>query len=327
MYVANTGRDNFIFVQKMKSWSEIDAASPRKMMLKPEGYRSEDRNGAGGMQIVEGGSVSKWKGKYILLYSVGDYLLNNYKLGMAFSESLIPAQGQTYHSVKLADPQRIWGESSHRDEIGYLLQSEKPRWPNYCGDVVVGPGLGSIVTIKEKSWLFFHGYKPEDKERRPENRFVFRVPVTVAIDRGAPSLEWLHVDLPDERMRGRLQKADRAKFLKAFDQLLEPNAIWEGVSDWGENRATKSELRCLRKKAAKSEWEFSFLEDSIFNTPIPFRERWTGEIVNNDQEGVFLRLTRHDGKAFHEYSLNADGDINGRDMTGAFTFRFRLKSE
>jgi hypothetical protein len=25
---------------------------------------------------------------------------------------------------------------------------------------------------------------------------------------------------------------------------------------------------------AKSEWEFSFLEKSLFNTPVPLRERW-----------------------------------------------------
>jgi|GEM_PF-1962202 hypothetical protein len=194
MYVANTGRDNFIFAQKMKSWSEIDRAFPPRLLLKPGGYRSEDRNGPHSMQLVEGGSIFNWNGKYILLYSVGDYLRNNYKLGMAFSDSLIPARGQTYHKVKLPDPKRVWGASAHKEEIGYLLQSEKPQWPNYCGNLVVGPGLGSIVLVGNKPWLFFHGYKTEDKKRKPENRFVFRVPLMVAIGRGAPSLRWLHVD-------------------------------------------------------------------------------------------------------------------------------------
>jgi hypothetical protein len=192
MYVANTGRDNFIVAQRMKAWSEIDKSFPPRLMLKPEGYRSEDRNGPRGMQLVEGGSIFKWNGTYILLYSVGDYLLNNYKLGMAFSNSLIPAPGQTYRKVKLPDPNQVWGKSNHRDEIGYLLQSQNPQWPNYAGSLAVGPGLGSIVSIDEKPWLFFHGYKPGDKERRPENRFVFRVPVTIAIDGGVPSLRWLH---------------------------------------------------------------------------------------------------------------------------------------
>lgn len=200
MYVANTGRDNFIFAQKMKSWSEIDRSSPPRLLLKPEGYRSEDRNGPRSMQLVEGGSIFKWKDKYILLYSVGDFLLNNYKLGMAFSDSLIPPRGQTYRKVKLSDPRHIWGASGHKDEIGYLLQSEKPNWPNYSGRFVIGPGLGSIVMIDDKPWLFFHGYKPADKKRHPENRFVFRVPLTIALDRGAPRLRWLHADLPAGRL-------------------------------------------------------------------------------------------------------------------------------
>lgn len=37
MYVANTGRDNFIFAQKMKSWSEIDTSAPRRLILQSEG--------------------------------------------------------------------------------------------------------------------------------------------------------------------------------------------------------------------------------------------------------------------------------------------------
>ena len=323
MFVANTGRDNCIFAQKLKSWHEIDTSSPRRLMLNPEGYRSEDRNGPGGMQLVEGGSIFKWKDKYILFYSVGDYLLKNYKLGMAFSEYLIPPQGQTYRKVKLPDLKRMWGDSNHGDEIGYLLQSEKPQWPNYTGNFVVGPGLGSIVTIDKKLWLFFHGYKADDTERRPENRFVFRVPVTVAIDRGAPSLKWVHPDLPDERALARQLQKDRINQGKAFAKLLKPNAVWEGTSDWGQGRTTKSELRCIKSRGEKSEWEFSFLEASIFNTPVPFRERWFGELINND--GAMLRLTRHDGKAFHEYRVSENGDMNGKGVKTEFTFRFKRK--
>jgi hypothetical protein len=195
MYVANTGRDNYIVAQKMKSLGVIDATSPRKVLLRPEGYRSEDRNGPKSMQLVEGGSIYYYNGKYILLYSVGDYLLNNYKLGMAFSDSLIPPKGQTYHKPKLPDPKRVWGSSRHKDEVGYLLQSEKPAWPNYYGGKVVGPGLGSLVNDGKNLWLFFHGYDPKDKRRNPENRYVYRVPVDLAIGRGAPSIRWLHANL------------------------------------------------------------------------------------------------------------------------------------
>jgi hypothetical protein len=323
MYVARTGRDNCIYAQKMKSWSEIDASAPRRLLLKPEGYRSEDRNGPGSMQLVEGGSIIKWNGKYILLYSVGDFLLQNYKLGMAFSNSIIPPQGQTYRSVKLPDPKRIWGKSNHPDEIGYLLQSEKPEWPNFSARFVVGPGLGSIVKIDDRPWLFFHGYKPDDRERRPENRFVFRTPITIATDRNEPKLSWLHVDLPDERMRGPQRHKERAKVAKTFEKLLVPNAVWEGLSDWGDGNTTRSELRFVRRHGGKSVWEFAFLEGSIFNTPVPFREPWTGELINNDNDGLCLRLTRHDGKAFHEYNLRDEGSLEGTDLNTRFRYHFK----
>lgn len=218
MYVGSLGGDNAIYAQRMKSWDKIDPSSPPRAMLKPTGHRSEDRDGPGSMQLVEGGSVFHWRAdaggdspgapreKYILLYSVGDYYLDNYKLGMAFCDTLIPPKGQTYQTVKLPDPKNIWGDADTvsrvaRDarpntEIGYLLQSEQPDWPNYSAKLVLGPGLGSIVPIAGKPYLFFHGYKPDDTNHDPKNRFVFRLPLTIAITAGAPTMKWLHIDLP-----------------------------------------------------------------------------------------------------------------------------------
>ena len=133
MYVERTGRDNFIYAQKLKSWGRIDAAAPRRLMLRSEGYRSEDRDKPGGMQIVEGGSIIEWKGKYILLYSAGDFLLNNYKLGMAFSDTLIPAKGHMYHKVKIPDPKKVWGDKGSKEEIGYLFNRRSRNGPTTAG--------------------------------------------------------------------------------------------------------------------------------------------------------------------------------------------------
>ncbi len=129
---------------------------------------------------------------------------------------------------------------------------------------------------------------------------MFRAPATIAINGGTPSLKWLHADLPDERALARRRQEERESLVKAFTKLLSPGAVWEGVSDWGQNKTTKSELQCLKSAGEKSEWDFVFLEESIFKTPVPFRERWTGELIDNDKVGVLLRLTRRDGKAFHE---------------------------
>jgi len=196
MYVATVGRDNHIVAQRMKSPGQVDAAAPPRLMLKPDGYRSEDRDDPKGMQLVEGGSVYKYKGKYVLLYSVGDFQRNNYKLGMAVSDSLIPAAGHEYHKYKLPDPKHVWGTSTHKDEVAYLLQSEKAEWPNYARANVAGPGLGSLVADGKDLWLFFHGYKPDDKERKAPNRYVYRARVELADGPGGPVVKWLPTDPP-----------------------------------------------------------------------------------------------------------------------------------
>jgi hypothetical protein len=190
MYAVTTGRDNHIVAQRLKSPSEIDAAASPRLLLKPDGYRSEDRDEPGEMQLVEGGSVYKHKDKYLLFYSVGNYQKTNYKLGMAVSDSLIPPPGREYRKFKLPDPNRVWGASPHRDEIHYVLQSQKPEWPNDSRAFVVGPGLGSLVKDGDDLWLFLHGYKPDDRERRPENRFVFRLPVRLDDGPHGPTLRW-----------------------------------------------------------------------------------------------------------------------------------------
>jgi hypothetical protein len=194
MYVARVGRDNHILLQRMKSPTEVDSSAAPRLLLRPSGYPSEDRNGPGSMQLVEGPSIIRLNDKYVLLYSVGDFLLNNYKLGMAFSDTLIPPAGQTYRTVKQTIPKTSREPSTTREEIIYLLQSEYPERPNYVADAVVGPGLGSVVKINGKPWLFFHGYKPDDHVRNPQNRFVFRVPLLVGIDGGEPRLDWLRAE-------------------------------------------------------------------------------------------------------------------------------------
>jgi len=187
VYVARVGRDNHIVARRMLSPTVLDPVAPPRTLLRPSGHRSEDRNGPGSMQLVEGPSVARLNGRWVMLYSVGDYLLPSYKLGMAFSDSLIPAGSSVYRTVKVPAP-------GGGEEVGYLLQSEKPEWPNYSATSVVGPGLGSIVNIDGKPWLFFHGYKPDDPERRPENRFVFRVPISVGIAGAEPRLGWVQVE-------------------------------------------------------------------------------------------------------------------------------------
>ncbi len=198
-------RENWIYARRMRSPGKLDPKAAPVVLLRPEGYRSEDRN-LGGMQLVEGTSITRLGGTFVLLYSVGDYARANYKLGVAYSDTLIPAAGKTYVKPTAPDPKRVWGNKTKRDEVVYLLQSEKPAWPNFSAKHVVGPGLGSVVMIDSKPWLVFHGYRPgtaKDGKFNPAQRFVFRAPLQINIKKSVPMAKWLQVELarPPEARR------------------------------------------------------------------------------------------------------------------------------
>ncbi len=181
VHVAREGEDrNVIQAQRMLDPEHADVDAPPRVLLRPEGLRSEDRNGPGGLQLVEGTSLTRVGEWWVLLYSVGDYLLPNYKLGVAYSRDLLPEEGKSYQKVK-----REGGD------VSYLLQSEDPERANYCGDDVVGPGLGSLLQLEGEPWLLFHGYRAGDSHRQPDQRFVWRVPLEVDFCGEKPTPQWL----------------------------------------------------------------------------------------------------------------------------------------
>ena len=182
-----------IWAQRMLDPGRTDPSWTPRSLLDPEGYRSEDRN-PGFIQIVEGANVVKIGSQYVLLYSVGDFVLNNYKLGVAYSDQMVPPSGRTYRKVLIPDPQNLWKNAGKTNEVCYLLQSEQPHWPNYCRALVSGPGLGNIVAVGREHWLVFHGYKPEDKTHKARNRCVWAFPLRVNIDESRPMQEWLRPD-------------------------------------------------------------------------------------------------------------------------------------
>ncbi|MHC4550735.1 MAG: glycoside hydrolase family protein [Planctomycetota bacterium] len=188
---------NVIRAQRMRDPATIDRRFEARTLLRPDGYRSEDRNDPGGLQLVEAASISRMGGKYVLLYSVGDYSRSNYKLGVAYSSVLVPPKGQFYEKVLTADRERVWGNLGRTREVVYLLQSQVRDWPNYCARHVVGPGVGNVVKVGAELWLVFHGYKPEDKRRNPDDRYVWKLPLRVKIAPDVPMKDWLRVVLPN----------------------------------------------------------------------------------------------------------------------------------
>lgn len=185
-----------IMAQRMCDPANIDPSHAARPILAPEDYRSEDRN-PGGIQLVEGASFKKIKGKYVLVYTVGDFMLDNYKIGVAYSDTIIPPEGKTYQKVLIPDPDNLWGNPKPGKEIKYLLQTQISRWPNYCRELVGAPGVGSIVEIDGRPWLSFHGYLPEATKRNPAQRYDWLLPLEIDISAERPVEDWIRPVLPE----------------------------------------------------------------------------------------------------------------------------------
>lgn len=204
-YSAALGQNVHIRAQRMIDPATPDPELPPRDILVPEGYGSEDRN-PGFIQITEGTNLARVQGKWVLLYSVGDFALydgrSNYKLGVAYSGTLIPPPGRMYQKVIIDDPENHWrSEGKGGREVCYLLQSQVREWPNYCEDFVRGPGLGNLVMADGKTWLVFHGYQPGTDNPGAHERHVWKLPLQVDITPAAPMQHWLRAVLPDAAAR------------------------------------------------------------------------------------------------------------------------------
>lgn len=167
------------------------ADEPPRVLLAPEGLRSEDRNHPGGMQLVESVQIQQFGERYCLFYSVGDFDRANYKVGAAWSDELIPPPGQSYRKVLVPDPADLWG-SGRGEEVLYLLQSQRPEWPNWVGDRLSGPGIASIVTMPDGApRLLFHARHAGHEGLGGAGRYLWTLPVTIAVDARTPMAEWI----------------------------------------------------------------------------------------------------------------------------------------
>ncbi|MFT4085354.1 MAG: hypothetical protein QM638_22465 [Nocardioides sp.] len=146
-------------------------------LLRPapgRGLNSENYVGAaagGGMRLVETGNVFKIHGVYVMSYSVGSYRRPAYKIGLAYSSTFLPAHGRTYRKVHLTDTDGVWGRAG-ANEVDYLLQSQKSRWPHYARSSVKAPGVGSLARQRGRWYLFFAGYDPAEKHDGENHTFT-----------------------------------------------------------------------------------------------------------------------------------------------------------
>ncbi len=190
-------RNSCIWAQRMLNPGTLDPSFAPRILIRPEGYPSEDRN-PGYIQLMEGANFTRIAGKWVMCYSVGDFALDNYKLAVAFSDTLIPPEGKYYRKVLTPDPKNLWGNPRPGKEDKYLLQSQKPDWPNYCRKLVAGPGVGSIVNVDGKYRLVFHGWMPEtdNAKRKGAQRYMWMIPLEVNLSSKTPMDQWIRPILP-----------------------------------------------------------------------------------------------------------------------------------
>lgn len=185
--------NNHIMVQKLRAPDEIDDSFAPYPVLSPEGLASEYRNGRAGMQICEGPNVVRLASSgtpvYALFYSVGDFARKNYKLGVAYSDSLVPAAGQQYLKPKAADPAGLWGNPGTPAEVVYLLQTETDRWPNFQASRIAGPGLGNLVRFRGNDYLVFHAHDAGLANGGGSGRWTWICPATVDLKKTMD--EWI----------------------------------------------------------------------------------------------------------------------------------------
>ena len=124
-----------IVAQSMVSATQL-SSSPPAPLLAPEnnsdgGYKSELFDCASTtnqFKLIETGNISVVNGKYAMAYSTGSYETPCYKVGIAWSDSLIGP----YKKVLQSDTNNIWQNPAAESEVVYLIQSLQSAWPQLC---------------------------------------------------------------------------------------------------------------------------------------------------------------------------------------------------
>lgn len=182
---------NGIVIQPMVSPTQVSSTGPTTLLTTglTSGPLVSENYAATQAKLVEAPYIVKMAGKYALLYATGAYREADYKTGVAWSDTLLPAAGGRYRKVLQPDPQNVWG--SGPDEVRYLLQSQKSNWPAYTANSVWSPGVPSAALSPTSVWtMYFAGYDPTDRPflspgvADPKRRRPYFVRMTVSIPAG-----------------------------------------------------------------------------------------------------------------------------------------------
>ena len=109
------GYEDGIVAQLMQSPVRLAAEAPT-VLINPDGvnggFNSENYFGLDPddtFKLLETGNVTKIQGKYVLAYSTGCYLETDYKAGVAWSDTFLPAPGTFYKKMFKLDTTGVWG--------------------------------------------------------------------------------------------------------------------------------------------------------------------------------------------------------------------------
>ncbi|MBB5060037.1 hypothetical protein HDF16_004773 [Granulicella aggregans] len=155
-----------VVAQGMISATQV-SSTPPQTLIAPEtangGFNSEDFFDfhTSTFKLVETGNITLINGKYVLAYSTGNFQEPNYKAGLAWSDTFLPANGGQYQKAEFQDTSGLFSQGNHSEGY-YLLQNQINSYPNYETQVLA-PGVPSVLLDSSGNYyMFFAGYDPND---------------------------------------------------------------------------------------------------------------------------------------------------------------------
>ncbi len=217
-----------------------DYTPHRIMSHHGDGLVSERRNAVGAMKIHECPFIIKVSApggeKYVMCYTVGDYGIRDYKIGVAYSDVLIPPPGTEYTKATKPDTQNVWGSGAGAEEVVYLTQTEKPSWPNYHATRFNRPGSGDIVEHDRNYFMIYHAAVPLQMEGMvgtrgyDPGRVAWIMPVT--FDFTGPMDTWATPGFPAEDPQQPSIWPDKTTYAPGEDVVIHFSNAGQSAWDW-----------------------------------------------------------------------------------------------
>lgn len=189
-YSKSPKRDGVVALSMDDPTTKTSGSEPICLLRPDDNLNSENYFDSDDFKLVETGNIRAIKDKFLMAYSVGAYNYRSYKMGIAYSDTFLPAEGQQYRKVMKNNPQHLW-KSQGQKEVYYLLQADQNQdgW-HYVGNQVLAPGVPTVAPIgPNDGWVaIFAGYDPNDASKEGTNKFEanHRRPYFVDLDVNVP---------------------------------------------------------------------------------------------------------------------------------------------